>query len=213
VRIAAIHRAGLICVCAMLVAAWPAAGQNATDKVDAALRSSLAEQREWALDQIIETHDARPGLTPRLAQLLDDSDLDVAGKAATALSLRGVDAFPAIDELLKTGSAQQRWGATVALYKSTADIARFLPTLTKQLSAEDELLVRASLAALARLQTRAAPAVSALKPLLSRDDSRFAGRRSQRWRRSAPRRGMPSRASSRSCATSRSSCVSRRLMP
>jgi hypothetical protein len=68
----------------MLVAAWPAAGQNATDKVDAA-SAIVAEQREWALDQIIETSRCETRLTPRLAQSSTIRS-DVAGKAATALS-------------------------------------------------------------------------------------------------------------------------------
>jgi CubicO group peptidase (beta-lactamase class C family) len=109
--------------------------------------------------------------SPRLAELLGDPRLAVAGQAATALSRRGTDAFATLDRVLKTGSRQQRWGATVALTHSTADITRFLPTLTRQLSDRDELIVRSSLAALTRLQSRAAPALPALKPLLSSDEA------------------------------------------
>ncbi|HWN06325.1 MAG TPA: serine hydrolase domain-containing protein [Steroidobacteraceae bacterium] len=82
----------------------------------------------------------------------------------------GAAAFPAIREVLATGSAQQRWAATVALFQSTADPESFLPELARQLSQEDERLVQASLATLARLQSRAAPAVPALKALLTHEE-------------------------------------------
>lgn len=107
---------------------------------------------------------------PQLAASLDDADLSVAGEAARSLSQSGASAFPAIRELLASGSAQQRWGATVALYQSTADPEPFLPELTRQLSDQDERLVLASLGALARLQSRATPALPALKALLENDE-------------------------------------------
>jgi len=103
------------------------------------------------------------------AARLDDADLAVAGKAAQALAQSGAAAFPAIRELLATGSAQQRWAATVALYQSTADSEPFLPELTRQLSEEDERLVQTSLAVLARLRSRAAPALPALQALLTNE--------------------------------------------
>ena len=74
-----------------------------------------------------QTSAAVPGMAARL----DDTDLAVAGEAAGALAGMGADAFPAIRELLASGSAQQRWGATVALYRSDADPAPFLPELTR----------------------------------------------------------------------------------
>ncbi len=101
---------------------------------------------------------------------LDDADLAVAGEAAAALGQQGADAFPAIRELLATGSAQQRWGATVALYRSTADPALFLPELTRQLSDPDERLVQASLGVLARLGSSAASALPALRALLAHEE-------------------------------------------
>jgi CubicO group peptidase (beta-lactamase class C family) len=85
--------------------------------------------------------------------------------------MRGEGAFPVIDELLKTGSIQQRWGATVALYHSNADIVRFVPALTRELADPDERIVYASLAELTRLQAKAAPALPSLKPLLSHKES------------------------------------------
>lgn len=106
-----------------------------------------------------------------LAARLDDADLSVAGEAAKALAEQGAEAFPVLRELLAGGSAQQRWGATVALYRSSADPAPFLPELTRQLSQPDEPLVMASLGALARLHERATPALPALKPLLKHEDA------------------------------------------
>ncbi len=159
-----------LCLCFVLVAAAPALSQRDPHDVDAALVSPLAAEREWALERLIETPDSRPELLPRIAMLLDDADPAVAGEAARALGLRGAQAFPAIAELLASGSAQQRWGATVALYQSTAEISSFLPALTRQLSHKDDLLVRASLGALARLQSGAAPALPALRTLLAHKD-------------------------------------------
>jgi CubicO group peptidase (beta-lactamase class C family) len=138
--------------------------------IDAALRSPAAEQRERALDEVIATHDSRPELLAQLAKLLDDPDLTVAGKAATALSALGPEAFPVVDELLKTGSAQQRWTATVALYRSRGDIERFVPALTDELADPDGRIVRASLGALTRLQAKSAPAVPAVQRLLAHEE-------------------------------------------
>lgn len=107
---------------------------------------------------------------PRWAARLDDADLAVAGEAVAELGQQGVAAFPAIRELLASGSAQQRWGATVALFRSTADPGPFLPELTRQLSDADGRLVQASLGALARLEARAAPALPALATLLTHED-------------------------------------------
>ncbi len=104
------------------------------------------------------------------AARLDDADLSVAGQAAQTLGQSGAAAFPAIREALASGSPQQRWGATVALYLSTADPEPFLPELTRQLSVQDERLVQASLGVLARLEARAAPALPALKALLGHDE-------------------------------------------
>ena len=70
----------------------------------------------------------------QLAASLDDADPSVAGEAAKSLGQSGASAFPAIRGILATGSAQQRWGATVALYQSTADPEPFLPELTRQLA-------------------------------------------------------------------------------
>jgi HEAT repeat protein len=148
--------------------------QADTQAIDAALASSQAEQREWALDRIIATLDFRAELLPRIATLLDDTDLPVAGKAVEALSVRGAEAFPVIERLLKSGTTQQRWGATVALYQSSADIERFVPALTRQLADPDERVVRASLTADA-VATKAASA-PLLKPLTgAHGNSRFAG--------------------------------------
>jgi CubicO group peptidase (beta-lactamase class C family) len=101
---------------------------------------------------------------------LDDEDLAAAGEAARALAAGGEAAFPAIRQALSSPSPQQRWGATVALYRSTADIVPFLPVLTAQLADSDERVVQASLAALARLQSRAAPALPSLTSLLKHGD-------------------------------------------
>lgn len=136
-----------------------------------ALTAPQAAERETALDRLIKTQGGRSELLPTLTTLLDDPDLDVAGKAALVLGQMGTAAFPAIREALASSSMQQRWGATVALYRSSADIEPFLAVLTRQLSDPDPLLARASLGALARLQSRAAPAVPALQPLLKHKDA------------------------------------------
>jgi CubicO group peptidase (beta-lactamase class C family) len=111
----------------------------------------------------------------RLFILLDDADLTAAGEAANALGQGGAAAFPVLREALASGSAQQRWGAIVALYRSAADPAPFLPELTHQLSQPDEKLVRASLGVLSRLESRAAPALPALRALLAHEDEEIRG--------------------------------------
>ncbi len=136
-----------------------------------ALTAPLPADREAALDRLIETQEGRSELLPTLATLLGDADLAVAGKAALVLGQMGTAAFPAIYEALASTSAQQRWGATVALYRSSADIEPFVTLLTRQLSEPDVLLVRASLGALARLQSRAVAAVPMLQALLKREDA------------------------------------------
>ena len=137
----------------------------------AALASPDAAQREAALDRLIATRNARPELLPQLAQLLDDPDLAVAGKAAMALALRGDEARPMLAQLLAEGSPQQRWGATVALSQTRANLRPFLPALTRQLAEPDVRLIHASLAALARLEADAAPALPALRTLLGHEDA------------------------------------------
>ena len=120
------------------VATAPARGQS-NPHGDAALQSPPAADSGRAL-----------------VQLLDDPDLAVAGKSARLLGQMGTSAFPAIRDALASGSARQKWGATVALYRSTADVEPFLAVLTRQLSQPDDLLVRASLGALARMGPRGA---------------------------------------------------------
>jgi CubicO group peptidase (beta-lactamase class C family) len=117
----------------------------------------------WATVEPGWAQSAPPGFE---ASLLGNEDVAIAGKAAATLGAMGDAAFPEIREALASGSPQQRWGATVALYRSTADIEPFLPALTRQLTEHDDPLVLASLGALARLQSRAAPALPALKGLL-----------------------------------------------
>ena len=103
----------------------------------------------------------------RSTSSLEDPDIAVAGQTAEGLGRMGDLAFPQIREALNSGSAQARWAATVALYRSTADIEPFLPTLTAQLADPDEALVQASLGALRKLGPRAAPALPALTRLLA----------------------------------------------
>ena len=157
------------CCAALLVAAVTAtaaaSGPRAAE-IAKALDSASAEQREWGLDRLIETTDPAPATVQRIGGLLDDHDLYVAGKAATALSRLGADAFDIVAQVLEHGTTQQRWAATVALYQTAAVTDRFLPQLTRQLSQSDERLVYASLAALARMQSRAVTALPALQPLL-----------------------------------------------
>ena len=158
---------------ALLAAASTAtiAGDGRQDAaLAAAMASPAAEQREWALQRLIETPDPDPMMQQRIAALLDDSDLYVAGKAATAMSRLGAEAFDTLDRMLQHGTAQQRWAATVALYQTTAGIDRFLPQLTRQLTSSDVRLVHASLAALARLHSRAATAMPTVQGLLVRED-------------------------------------------
>jgi len=154
-----------------LVPALPADAQAGLQDLDSALVSADAPQREAALDRLIATRDARPELLPRLAGLLDDPDAAVAGKAATALALRGEQAWPTLATALEAGSPQQRWGATVALYQSRGNLRPFLPALTRQIAEPDTRLVRASLAALAHMRADAASAVPALRALLEHEDA------------------------------------------
>ena len=76
--------------CLALLAAATTATMAADGRRDAELAAALvspaAEQREWALDRLIETPDPDPAIQQRIAAMLDDRDLYVAGKAATALS-------------------------------------------------------------------------------------------------------------------------------
>jgi CubicO group peptidase (beta-lactamase class C family) len=167
---AAAHTGSLVAGIAMLALACPANAQT-KDEIEEALGSTSAAQREWALDQIIESRGPFETFVEDIVRLLDDADQAVAGKAAVALSLCGPDAFERIEELLQDGSAQQRWGATIALWRTSANIDRFAPALTTQLVSDDEQLVRASLAALSRLQSRAAPALPALTRLLKHEES------------------------------------------
>ena len=80
--------------CLVLLAAAATATLAADGQRDAGLAAALAspaaEQREWALDRLIETPDPGPAIQQRIAALLDDRDLYVAGKAATALSRLGM---------------------------------------------------------------------------------------------------------------------------
>ena len=165
---ASVTQGGLALLVAAAMAATAADGQQDPAIADA-LASPAAEQREWALDRLIETPDPDPARLQRIAALLDDRDGYVAGKAATALSRLDADAFDTIDQVLAHGSVQQRWAATLALVQTTAGIDRFLAPLTQQLAQDDERLVYASLAALARLQSRAAPALPALQRLLQHE--------------------------------------------
>ena len=160
--------------CLALLAAASTATIAAEGRQDAALAAALdspaAEQREWALQRLIESPDPAPMMQQRIAALLDDRDLYVAGEAATAMSRLGAEAFDTVDRMLQHGTAQQRWAATVALYQTTAGIDRFLPQLTRQLTSPDVRLVHASLAALARLHSRAATAVPTVQGLLAHED-------------------------------------------
>jgi len=159
--------------CLVLLAAATTAATATDGRPDAELAAALASpdavQREWALDRLIETPDPEPVVLQQIAGLLDDSDGYVAGKAASALARLGADAYTTIERILEHGSAQQRWAATLALYQTTAGIDRFLPQLTRQLTQSDERLVYTSLAALARLQQRAAPALPELQKLLTHE--------------------------------------------
>ena len=160
------------CCLALLAAVSTAtiAGDGRQDAALAeALASPVAEQREWALQRFIEAPDPDPAMQQRIAALLDDRDLYVAGKAATAMSRLDAEAFDTLDRMLQHGTPQQRWAATVALYQTDAGIDRFLPQLTRQLTSDDERLVHASLAALARLHSRAATATPALQGLLAHE--------------------------------------------
>ena len=119
-------------------AAWSGTSLKFAADDDAALASPLAEVREQALDRLLRTRATTPNLLEHLGALLDDKDLYLAGKAATALSLRGAAAFVTVSGLLQRGSPQQRWGAAVALYKTSADTQRFVPALAQALMADDD---------------------------------------------------------------------------
>jgi CubicO group peptidase (beta-lactamase class C family) len=166
------RRARLYCAVFALALAAVSRAQSSSGsrEIAAELASPLAADREQALDELIRTHDLQAERLPRLVRLLDDPDFAVAGKAATALALRGEQAWPTLTQVLADGSPQQRWGATVALYQAHADIRPFLPVLTQQLAQPDARLVRATLGALARMRGDAAGALPALRPLLSHED-------------------------------------------
>ena len=155
----------------VLVPATSALSAPDAPDLELALASPDAAVREAVLDRLIATRDAQPELMPWLARLLDDPDLAVAGKAATALALRGDEARSTLAQLLAEGSVQQRWGATVALWRTGMDIRPFLPTLRQQLTQPDVRLVQASLAALSRLESAAMPAHPELQTLLAHADA------------------------------------------
>ncbi len=156
------------CTVMLLVVATNTAAASSDDAgIRAALAAPTAEQRESALDQLIAAPDVSAATLSRIASLLDDRDLYVAGKAASALAAAGVDAFDTLERTLAQGTAQQRWAATVALYQSHVEIDRFVPTLARQLAQDDERLVIASLAALAHTRSRGVAAVPELRTLLS----------------------------------------------
>lgn len=159
----AIFAGAIVALPATMAAAQPA------PSTPSGLHAQAAEQRELALDRLIQSPDRNPAVLQQVAALLDDRDGYVAGKAASALGRAGADAFPVISEALERGSTQRRWGATLALWQSDAAIDRFIPRLTRQLADADERIVYASLAALARLQSKAAPALPALQPLLTHE--------------------------------------------
>ena len=104
-----------IFLCFAAAATASAWGQSDPPDIGAALHAPQAAERETALDRLAEARDRWPDVVLRVAQLLDDPDLAVAGKAARLLGQMGTPAFPAISDVLASGSAQQRWGATVAL--------------------------------------------------------------------------------------------------
>ena len=79
----------------------------------------------WGHPHDAATTLATPQSVEHEARALGDEDLAVAGEAADALGRMGAAAFPALRQALVSGSPQQRWGATVALYRSTADLAPF----------------------------------------------------------------------------------------
>ncbi len=162
------HGLCLALLAAVSTAAVAADGTRVAE-LAAALASPAAERREWALDRLIETPAADPIILQQIAGLLDDRDGYVAGKSVSALGKLGTDAFATIDGMLEHGSVQQRRAATLALYQSSAGIDRFLPQLTRQLAQSDERIAYASLAALTRLQSRAAPALPALQKLLAHE--------------------------------------------
>jgi CubicO group peptidase (beta-lactamase class C family) len=168
------QRAWLPCLALALAIAPASRAENPSGlrEVDAALAARDPAQREWALDRLIETQDARAELLPQLARLLDDPDLALAGKAATALAVQDKQARPTLAQLLEDGSPQQRWGATVTLCHARMDILPlFLPALTRQLAEPDTRLVQATLAALARLDAAATPALPELRTLLAHTDA------------------------------------------
>ena len=148
-------------------AAWGRPSLQGDANVDLALTSRHADVREQALDHLIQDRTTTPKLLSHLGVLLGDEDLYIAGKAATALSLRGAAAFATLSGLLERGSRQQRWGAAVALTKTKSDIRPFVPALARALTADDDRLVTASLSALARAGSDSAPALPALRLLLT----------------------------------------------
>jgi CubicO group peptidase (beta-lactamase class C family) len=155
----------------LLFLACAGSAPAADDELEDAMASPSAARREWALERLIGSGDESDAQLADIARLLDDPDAYVAGRAAVALSLYGEAGFARIDELLRRGSPQQRWGATIALWRTAAEINRFVPALTAQLASDDDRLVRASLAALARLRSGATPALPALNALLTHEQS------------------------------------------
>lgn len=143
----------------------------AADDPEDGLSSPVVEARERALDRIIAAGDPDSRHLERLGALLEDADPHVAAKAAHALAAYGAAAFPRIEALLERGSPAQRRGATLALYHTDVDVAPLVPLVVKQLYARDDpLLLRTTLAVLARLGTGASPALAGLAPLLAHED-------------------------------------------
>ena len=160
------------CALALTVLAGTSATAPAADPaLLKSLRSPAPTMREEALDRLVDATPRNPALLPELVRLLDDHDTAVAGKAAIAVSRYGTLAFDNIREVLAHGPAQQRWGAVVALYRMTADPAPLLPDLRRQLVRGDDLVVRASLAVLARLGPAAAAALPEIRGLLGHGES------------------------------------------
>lgn len=128
----------------------------------------------WASARVIGkigTAEVDPALTvPPLARLLDDLDLDVDLAAATALTLYGPAAAPAVPVLARAtggGDPERRVAAINALRSIGDDAKPAIPAITAALANNDARVRRAAADALGQFGPDAASATDALETALS----------------------------------------------
>src|ERR1043166_49617 len=81
------QRALLICLA--WIAPASAGAESIPREVDSALGAPMAEEREAALDRLIETHESRSELIPKPTVLLRDTELGAAADCPAGAVVRG----------------------------------------------------------------------------------------------------------------------------